>query len=481
VGPDVETIQNRSLNTGTTEAEDPLVLPGEEEFVRLDREYPGFGGYSYDSETGDLLVVMADLKHADAVRTALEPRLAEIRPTNKRDRKDKPGRVRVVQGKFRFGQLRIWRDQLTPAIMGQPGVTMLDINEHENRLFVGITSPPVRRFVMQEAMRLNIAPDGIAIETVEPICPVQSDGDCNNDPCTLDPTDPICTPAEPGDPPPSDDEPETMDPTCPEGTQCSLEPAAPTLRNYRGPMEGGLQIQRLRFQLNGLNYVANCTYGFTTTYNGQVAFVTNSHCSSQRGVIDGTLWYSPFAPRNADYIGREVADPPNNVFRDAYTGNYCPRYRECRYSDAAIGELVPGRQYIRRSIARTTHWTGSIEINQSNPHFFIYNEHLARPVMNRDMDKVGRTTGWTYGRTSNTCTHISNGNYIMFCQALVETRTSGARIVAGGDSGSPVFLWDFANGAVLYGLLWGEQSEGTRFIFSPLDNLRRDLGPISAL
>jgi hypothetical protein len=38
VGPDVETIQNRSLNTGTTEAEDPLVLPGEEEFVRLDRE-----------------------------------------------------------------------------------------------------------------------------------------------------------------------------------------------------------------------------------------------------------------------------------------------------------------------------------------------------------------------------------------------------------------------------------------------------------
>jgi hypothetical protein len=48
--------------------------------------------------------------------------------------------------------------------------------------------------------------------------------------------------------------------------------------------------------------------------------------------------------------------------------------------------------------------------------------------------------------------------------------------VGGGDSGSDVFQ---STDVKLAGILWGGNSGGTQFVFSPLANVVRDLGPLT--
>jgi hypothetical protein len=69
---------------------------------------------------------------------------------------------------------------------------------------------------------------------------------------------------------------------------------------------------------------------------------------------------------------------------------------------------------------------------------------------------------------------------IRLCQDFV---AAGTTIVAGGDSGSPVFkLADIPDTAEveveLYGVLWGGSSDGTTFVYSPLTNIEKDLGTL---
>jgi hypothetical protein len=55
-----------------------------------------------------------------------------------------------------------------------------------------------------------------------------------------------------------------------------------------------------------------------------------------------------------------------------------------------------------------------------------------------------------------------------------------AQIVAGGDSGSPVFSSPDAKGNVqLLGNLWGGNSSGTQFVYSPMANIRTELGELT--
>ena len=55
---------------------------------------------------------------------------------------------------------------------------------------------------------------------------------------------------------------------------------------------------------------------------------------------------------------------------------------------------------------------------------------------------------------------------------------SGA-IVAGGDSGSPTFIDLGSNSAVLVGGLWGGSSDGTLLVYSPIANIRAELGNLT--
>src|SRR5215203_4482325 len=234
---------------------------------------------------------------------------------------------------------------------------------------------------------------------------------------------------------------------------------AATLRNAVTPRRGGLQIAFTK---------GFCTLGFNTSFQSGLiivrSLITNSHCTNIRGGVEGTKFYQPVSP---NLIATEVSDPA------FFTGFPCPLNRKCRHSDAARARYASGVSSDLGGIARTTARAiadGPLTINSANPFFNITAELIS--VQGATVNKVGRTTGWTYGKIASTCagTNVANTNITLLCQS----RTA-AGIIPGnsrpGDSGSPVFYWAGGNNVTLTGLLWGGNSSNTNFVFSPIANI----------
>ena len=232
-----------------------------------------------------------------------------------------------------------------------------------------------------------------------------------------------------------------------------------TLRDRVRPVVAGLQIRFAQFV---------CSLGFNAVLDSTAGYVTASHCSTSQGSVDGTEYYQPLNRVPAEFIGTEVADP--SFFR----GSGCPRGRKCRYSDSNFSAGDPAVDFTLGAIARTTGPNnGSLEIAGE---FSISGEGAA--VVGQTANKVGRTTGWTQGEVTRTCvnTGVSASNIVLLCQDFV---ASSAQIVAGGDSGSPVFRINNNRRATLLGNLWGGNSSGTLFVYSPIANIERELGPLT--
>jgi len=224
-----------------------------------------------------------------------------------------------------------------------------------------------------------------------------------------------------------------------------------TLRDKVTPREGGLQIHFSNFL---------CSLSFIAVRNSVTGFVTASHCSDTQGAIDGTQYYQPLSTTTDSFIGTEIADP-------AYlkNANGCPRGRKCRYSDANFSSGAAALQL--GAIAKTTGANnGSLETAGA---FTITGEGTA--AVGDTANKVGRTTGWTQGTVSRTCvdTGVSGSNIVLLCQVFVDA------IVGGGDSGSPVFSGSGSN-VTLLGTLWGGNSAGTMFVYSPISQIKQELG-----
>ena len=91
------------------------------------------------------------------------------------------------------------------------------------------------------------------------------------------------------------------------------------------------------------------------------------------------------------------------------------------------------------------------------------------------MNKVGRTTGWTQGAVTNTCvnTGVSGTKIVQLCQTFVSAG------VGAGDSGSDVFGLTGGSSVRLLGVLWGGNSGGTLFVYSPITQVEQELGPLT--
>jgi hypothetical protein len=234
-----------------------------------------------------------------------------------------------------------------------------------------------------------------------------------------------------------------------------------TLREKVRPVAGGLQIRFSQFL---------CSLGFNAMRAGATGFVTASHCSDSQGSVDATQYYQPLNQVADEFIGTEVADP--TYFRNR---NGCPPGRRCRYSDSNFSSGASGIGFTLGGIARTTGINnGSLAIDGE---FTITGEGRAT-AGETIANKVGRTTGWTQGRVSNTCanTGVSGSNIVLLCQDFVE---ANVQIVAGGDSGSPVFSIQSGDNVTLLGNLWGGNSSGTLFVYSPIANIRSELGNLT--
>jgi hypothetical protein len=233
-----------------------------------------------------------------------------------------------------------------------------------------------------------------------------------------------------------------------------------TLRDYTRPVVAGVQI---RFSA----YV--CSLGFNAVRNGVSGFVTASHCSNQQGTVDGTQYYQPVNQVPAEFIGTEIADP---AYRRNIAG--CPRGRVCRYSDSNFVDGADDADFWLGTIAKTTGANnGSLEVAGT---FSIIGEGVAS--VGNTASKVGRTTGWGRGAVTRTCTNtgVSGTNIVLLCQTFVENNS--AVIVQGGDSGSPVFRIESGDNVTLLGNLWGGNSSGTLFVYSPMSGIEAELGAL---
>lgn len=230
-----------------------------------------------------------------------------------------------------------------------------------------------------------------------------------------------------------------------------------TLRDLVRPVVGGLQINFSDFL---------CTLGFNALDAGVNSFVTASHCTTTQGGVESTPYSQPLSSMAGSFMGTEVEDPAY------FTGGECPATRRCRYSDAARATYADGVDFTLGQIAQTTRGKGSITIAGS---FTITAKSATDPSVGERVNKVGRTTGWTRGRVSNTCVTVNvfGSDITQLCQAIVHAG------VGAGDSGSPVFSG--STNVTLYGILWGGNLFGSSFVYSPLKNIERtdELGPLA--
>jgi hypothetical protein len=241
-----------------------------------------------------------------------------------------------------------------------------------------------------------------------------------------------------------------------EGVIEAVEPihALVTLRESVRPVPGGVQIHFSNFL---------CTLGFNAVRAGVSGFVTNSHCTERQGGVESTEYFQPLSPA---FIGTETADP---AYRRNIAGG--PRGRRCRFSDSAFAQYASTSLSDFGEIARTTsrgNLSGSITIDAANPTFSITSTSASS--VGQEVNKVGRTTGWTFGDVTATCVTVgvSGTNIVQICQDFVSAG------VGGGDSGSPVFSWGGGSTVSLRGILWGGNSAGTQFVYSPFANVTRN-------
>ena len=229
-----------------------------------------------------------------------------------------------------------------------------------------------------------------------------------------------------------------------------------TLRDLVRPVTAGLQI-------NFGGFV--CSIGFNASLNGQASFVTASHCTDRQGGTEGTQYFQPSSSVAGSFIGTEVDDP--RYFR----GGACPKGRKCRFSDSARIAYAAGVASDLGGIAQTTGANnGSLTIAGT---MRITADDNTGGAVGQTANKIGRTTGWTSGAITATCVHtnVSGSNITQLCQTFVNAG------VGGGDSGSDVFRVSGGT-ATLLGVLWGGNGAGTQFVFSPLGQVRQELGAL---
>src|SRR5216117_1614374 len=232
---------------------------------------------------------------------------------------------------------------------------------------------------------------------------------------------------------------------------------ATTLQDQVRPVVAGLQIHFGNFL---------CSIGFNAVSGGQNSFVTASHCTNTQGGTEGTQYFQSLSSQPNSFIGTEVDDPVYK--RNLAPG--CPKGKLCRFSDASRAAYASGVSFTLGGIAQTSGPNnGSLTITGT---FNITSE--ANAIVGDVANKVGRTTGWTQGVVTNTCvnTGVSGTRIVQLCQTFVSAG------VGAGDSGSDVFGQTGGSSVRLLGILWGGNSQGTQFVYSPIGNVEQELGPL---
>jgi hypothetical protein len=236
-----------------------------------------------------------------------------------------------------------------------------------------------------------------------------------------------------------------------------------TLQDRWRPTQAGIQIHFGQYL---------CSMGFNADAGSERSFITASHCTNTQGGVEGTQYYQPLSTVDNTVIATEVADPDYFTFK---TDPACSHGKLCRYSDASRELYSSDVESTRGAIAQTSGANNnSLEVTGS---FAVTTQDDAGngAPFGATVNKVGRTTGWTQGIVTNTCvnTNVSGTRFQQLCQTFVSAG------VGAGDSGSGVFTITSGNNVTLVGILWGGSGDGKTFVFSPLNQVEKELGPLT--
>lgn len=396
----------------------------DDKLVKIGELAPGFGGMYLD-EKGALQVYMknaAELRGADATKAARAQVMSAIANVLGADflaqgaaRKGRAQEPNIIKGDYDVVELAKWKKSLSPALDGQE-IVFVDLDERRNRVTVGVVGDASRQRFEALAKSLGVPFEALIIEETQPIRFHAS------------------------------------------------------LRDKLRPVPAGAQIEID----TGVFAYKICTLGFNVVRNGRDGFVTNSHCTKNRGVSNDDDFHQPNDPLfSGNKIGDEDIDPRY------FTGGICPSGRKCRFSDSAYADYRIDRG--RFEIARTTNDVGSRTIN-SFPSVFRIMSETPDSVVGMRLNKVGRTTGWAFGDVRATCidVNVADTDIRLLCQSRVGRMSGTNKLTDHGDSGSPVFsILPTASQASLHGILWGGPDDGSSFVFSPMSLIEQELGQLT--
>jgi hypothetical protein len=329
-----------------------------------------------------------------------------------------PVAFRVVE--FDFESLNTWFEQASSRLLGTSGVVLIDVDEVENRVEVGVENSDLIPTVTSELRGLGIPAAAVAVTIESPVSFRQH------------------------------------------------------LDSLARPSDGGYKIDNLD------DFAGYCTLGFNTIWNGDPAFVTASHCTPAFHTNDAGRFSQPSG--FGRQIGSEIHDATlfGGFWSWGGASGFCNSSPpSCSFADATVSlyhDTVTSRV---GHIAKTTSWglggRGSESVTGT---WKIFNKlgMVFMPV-NTWISKVGATSGWTRGQILRTCVNIASGGSTRLCQWETSTWSEP------GDSGSPMFLDSnqhppsAVTNVHLAGVLWGGPPTNFNVTwFSPIEAVDHEFG-----
>jgi hypothetical protein len=401
--------------------------PGEDMFVELTQDEPAIAGFYFD-ENKNAVAFVTDSSRFGSARAALARHLVAHRLELPAGYQNAP--ILVRKADYLFQQLSDWRDDAVDKILGVvPGVIFVDLDEARNRVTIGYDSHVASALSQARSLLVRLGIPELAVN--------------------FSPRDLIQSLT--GSAPPS-----LSDFRFRASARSFAPPpsfmSADTLRGIADTLGGGIQI--MSTQCNPCN---PATLGLIADSAGTArGILTVSHIGGTFLGLDYAKVWQPTASYND--VGTET-DDPSSMYRN---------------SDATFFHLNGSKPGKRGAVARTTDRhsgsAGAITIHSTNPWINLANAQTYIPS-GLTVDKVGRTTGWTYGTINGTDISTTDQGVYFYHQYTATTYAQG------GDSGSPIFTYDGADGGSFYGIAWGW--DGSSVYFSPYQQIVNDLGAMT--
>ena len=399
----------------------------EDEILRIQADVPTLGGVYFDPSSDAIVAYVKD--DVDIPRLNASVRVSALRADPEHKTLFSAGKaIRTVKGMFAFSDLVTYQKALAAKIMSLPDVVSIDADEAANRVAVGMVGEGASEAILSAGDAIGVPRDAIVIQ----------------------------------------------------GSK-KLPHLTTGLRGTWRPTLGGIQFSAKANQVNEID-AGDCTLGFNVTDSNYVRYaLTASHCinaflgawGGQTNVVFGQPW--------AAYpTGVSVVSP-------SWTNGGCGT-TYCVYGDAALisyyGNVSSDKRIMRTVSVGTNGAGGSLTYNGYWNVAAVYT-----PMYGENVDKVGRTTGWTRGQQGASC--LAHKSVINLQDTLTVQCTSLISTARGyvGDSGAPIFkdAWPYAyaigvlHGATVYDLGGGQiascdSADSCWLFYTPIGAIHQVLG-----